>query len=108
MEQEINISNLTILLVMAVIIIDRVLGMLKSRGIDLQLMSRQLCELHDWHNVTDAEGVKVWYIRRSLEEAISRLADAIEVQSRVLDKMDRKMERVEDRVTSPQYIVGKK
>jgi archaellum component FlaC len=41
-------------------------------------MLRQTTELHEWHKVADEDGVKVWYVRRSLEKAVDRLADAVE------------------------------
>jgi hypothetical protein len=31
-------------------------------------------DLHEWHSKTDAEGVKIWYVRRSLEGAIGELS----------------------------------
>lgn len=37
-----------------------------------------LKDLWNWHNHNDADGVKVWYVRRSLEVAVNRLADGIE------------------------------
>ncbi len=47
-------------------------------------------ELHDlwiWHNKDDDEGVKVWYVRKSLETAIVKLADNIEKQTALLDRL---------------------
>lgn len=41
-------------------------------------------ELHQWHAKTDNDGVPVWYVRQSLEDAISRLADNIEKQTELL------------------------
>ncbi len=36
--------------------------------------SQQIKDLHDWHNVSDAEGVKTWYVRRSMTDATAKLA----------------------------------
>ena len=35
-------------------------------------------ELHTWHNIHDEDGVKIWYVRRSLEDAVERLTTTIE------------------------------
>lgn len=40
-------------------------------------------DLHVWHAKEDDEGVKVWYVRKSLEDAVVRLAE-------LLDRMDRR------------------
>lgn len=79
----------------ATLILDRVLGALKSRGIDLQTMSRQIDDLHDWHNKADDEGVKLWYVRRSLETAIVKLSENIELETKLLDRIDRRLEHIE-------------
>lgn len=34
-------------------------------------------ELHDWHDRRDADGVPVWYVRKSLEDIIKQNADAV-------------------------------
>jgi hypothetical protein len=50
---------------------------------------RLLRDLHDWHDKEDAEGVKVWYVRRSLEEAITKLSENIEKQTEILTEIHR-------------------
>ena len=49
----------------------------------LNLMKHQTADLHEWHAVKDAEGVPVWYVRRSLEEAIKELSDNIGRQTTI-------------------------
>lgn len=103
-----------ILLTIAIVwLIDKVISVLKGRGIDLNKMANicnqieqadvpqisrrvakldkelptimsQLKDLHDWHNVSDEEGVKIWYVRRSLEKAISDLSNNLAAQTEVL------------------------
>lgn len=34
-------------------------------------------ELHEWHDRRDADGVPVWYVRKSLEDIIKQNADAV-------------------------------
>jgi len=41
-------------------------------------------DLHEWHSKTDADGVKVWYVRQSLEQAVIKLSDNISIQTEVL------------------------
>lgn len=43
--------------------------------------------LYNWHNKTDEDGVPVWYVRRSLESAIERLAENIQLQTEILRSM---------------------
>ena len=69
--------------------VDKVLGMLKTRGIDLPKMARQIDELWRWHSKEDEEGVKVWYVRRSLEESLKTLAKNIGQQTTILEQIHR-------------------
>ena len=32
-------------------------------------------DLHDWHSVKDADGLPIWYVKRSLEDRITLLSD---------------------------------
>jgi len=92
-----DMNTISILIIVIVVVVDRVINILKSRGIDLQLVSKQIQDLWDWHNVNDTEGVKLWYVRRSLEEAITKLATNIELETKLLDRIDRRFERIEDK-----------
>lgn len=63
----------------AIMVIREVLSFLSRKSNSFTMEDRhQLRDLHQWHSLTDDEGVKVWYVRRSLEEAVVRLADSIE------------------------------
>lgn len=53
----------------------------------LDLMAKQIHELHEWHAVTDEDGVKIWYLRRSLENAIDKLTNNLDVQTQLLREM---------------------
>ena len=57
-------------------------GMMATQ--QLNDLVRQVRELHEWHAKEDDDGVKVWYVRKSLEQSIARLADAAEQQTRAL------------------------
>lgn len=54
-------------------------------------------DLHDWHDKRDADGVPLWYVRRSLEDSIKTLGEKIcrqiEVQTKILEHMQ-KMEEI--------------
>jgi len=63
-------------------------------------MHQQVSELHQWHSVVDEDGVRIWYVRRSLEKAITALANNIDNQTRVMENMlritARTLEKVEE------------
>ena len=57
-------------------------------------LSRQTEEMYEWHNKSDPDGVKIWYVRQSLENALRDNAKAteaiarnIELQTRLLEEM---------------------
>ena len=50
--------------------------------------------MYDWHDKADEDGVKIWYVRRSLEEALHENVKAInilaknsEIQTKLLEDM---------------------
>lgn len=52
-----------------------------------ELMQNQIQDLYDWHNVTDDDGVKIWYVRRSLEGAVEKLVNAVNEQNKALNEL---------------------
>jgi len=44
-------------------------------------------ELYQWHNVTNDEGVKLWYIRPSFEKTLEKLKEAIDTQTNLTKEM---------------------
>jgi len=44
---------------------------------DIHLVAQQIRDLHSWHDVRDEDGVPSWYVRKSLEDKIEGLAQAI-------------------------------
>lgn len=52
----------------------------------LERMDRRVARLYEWHNVKDEDGVMVWYVRRSLEDAIKGINMSIGQQNKILDK----------------------
>lgn len=53
----------------------------------ISVINSQVKDLHDWHAKTDQDGVPVWYVRRSLEAAIEKLADNIQKQTDVFSRL---------------------
>lgn len=47
----------------------------------LSKIQQETHELHSWHNQRDTDGVFIWYVRRSLEDAINKLADNVGAQT---------------------------
>lgn len=72
--------------IVALLILKEVFAFLKGRGQN-GAWKRQIADLWDWHNRTDSEGVKIWYVRQGLENAIVKLADNIERQTEILQKL---------------------
>lgn len=50
-------------------------------------IEKKVKDLYDWHNVTDQDGVKVWYTRRSLEKSIDKLNETIAKQNDLLQAL---------------------
>ncbi len=44
-------------------------------------IQQQTHDLHTWHSQRDSDGVFIWYVRRSLEDAINKLADNVNAQT---------------------------
>jgi prefoldin subunit 5 len=53
----------------------------------IEVAMDQINDLWRWHNVSDAEGVKIWYVRRSLEDAIGKLAVSIDKMTDLMGRL---------------------
>jgi hypothetical protein len=76
----------------ALLIIREVFGFLKERvrcnsNVTIEQMAKEVHEMHEWHAVTDEDGVKVWYIRRSLEHTLDKLSHTLDAQTQLLKEM---------------------
>ena len=78
-----NLDTLALIGIFILVGINTLLNQLKERGIDLRKMATQISDMHKWHSVTDDEGVKVWYVRKSLEKAITDLSSNVKEQTDV-------------------------
>jgi len=63
-----------------------VINSLKSRGIDLNKMAKQIDELHKDHSHESSPGVKNWWNSETLEENIRLLAENLSEQTKVQNK----------------------
>ena len=64
-------------------------------------------DLHEWHNKTDADGIPLWYVRRSLEESIRELGEKIYLQIEIQTEILRHMEKMEEHYRSTSTREGK-
>jgi hypothetical protein len=65
-------------------------------------------ELHTWHDVKDDDGVHVWYVRRSLVDAISTLTEVLDQQMRLLEKQSESLATQTKILTALERRVGGK
>lgn len=84
---EFNAETVAVFTLILLFAVDRVMGFLKSRGVDLLKMAQQIDRMAELHAKTDEDGVPVWYVRRSLEKALVELGEAIRNQTELLQQL---------------------
>ena len=84
---ELNTEMLVFGGVAILLLIDKLIGALKSRGIDLKKQGEQVDELFKLHNVKDEDNVPVWYIRGSFEKQQETLAENLILLTRLIEKL---------------------
>jgi hypothetical protein len=69
--------------------------------IKVDMVNQMNRTMFDWHDKSDEDGVKIWYVRRSLEEALQENVRAInilaknsETQTRLLEDMVRQNKEI--------------
>ena len=82
--------------IIVIFMIREVISFLKSKSNGE--WKQEIHDLHVWHNKDDDEGVKVWYVRKSLETAITKLADSVDKQTAFLDRMASEVREVSRKV----------
>lgn len=55
--------------------------------------------LYTWHDKEDADGVKIWYVRQSLESAIEKLTETLENQTDLIKEYPIIMSSIVDKIT---------
>jgi len=66
--------------------------------------------MYDWHDKNDEDGVKIWYVRRSLEEALHENVKAINIlakNSEIQTKLLEDMVRQNKEISKDQMILSK-
>ena len=66
--------------------------------------------MYDWHDKNDEDGVKIWYVRRSLEEALHENVKAINIlakNSEAQTKLLEDMVRQNKEMSKDQMILSK-
>ncbi len=88
---EVNAETVAVFTLLVLFAVDKTMGFLKSRGIDLLKMAQQIERLDEMHAKTDEDGVPVWYVRRSLEKAVTDLNEAIRHQTELLQALTQEL-----------------
>ena len=88
---EVNAETVAVFTLLVLFAVDRTMGFLRSRGIDLLKMAQQIERLDEMHAKTDEDGVPVWYVRRSLEKAVTDLNEAIRHQTELLQALTQEL-----------------
>jgi hypothetical protein len=95
----------------AALVVERFLRKGDTLTGDVAELKSQIRDLHDWHSKEDEDGVKVWYVRKSLVDAIENLGNAVvsfeKAQTRqtetlasiakLVDRMDRHLVQVHEK-----------
>ena len=76
----------------------RVMGDVSRRQED---MRKQLDDLWEWHAKTDEDGVRVWYVRKSLERNVESLTHNIASQTELMKRM---LEKEEEQIRSLSHL----
>jgi hypothetical protein len=70
--------------------------------VDIRRLSRQINDLYEWHSVCDDDGVRLWYVRRSVYDMLAQSTQALERISAVLpmlaenqQQMRKELERIQ-------------
>lgn len=106
----VNIEQIGIGGILALMILKETFSFLKFRGSEqpheirqkiydtLNTMKFQISELHQWHNIEDADGIKLWYVSSGFRKVITSIDENIVKNTIVLEKVARELRSMrEDR-----------
>lgn len=62
----------------------------------VKVLIKQTEDLWDWHNKEDDDGVKIWYVRSSLQSTLDRLNSVLATQNEFLPKIVTKINTLEE------------
>lgn len=63
---------------------------------EIELLNQRVNELYNWHNVVDDDNVKIWYLRKSFTDAISKISDHSEETNKLFMKMAESIEKMSE------------
>jgi hypothetical protein len=63
-------------------------------------INKYIEDMYVWHNKEDSDGVKVWYIRSSLEKTFEKLSFTLDRQNEVLETVMSKVSSLCNDVSS--------
>lgn len=75
---------------------------------DMEQVNKHIEDMYVWHNKEDSDGVKVWYIRSSLEKTFEKLSTTLDKQNEVLDTVMNKVSSLCNDVSSLKKPVKEK
>lgn len=78
--------------------------------IKIDVINQMNRTMFDWHDKNDEDGVKIWYVRRSLEEALHENVKAINIlakNSEIQTKLLEDMVRQNKEMSKDQMILSK-
>lgn len=85
-------SGLGMVIIVIIKLIHDLTRTLRTRGvsfsnnrIDLKELKERIDTLYVWHNEEDADGVKVWYNRKSVEDKLGHVHDLMLQQQKLLE-----------------------
>ena len=70
-----------------------------------QIMCKQTEDLWNWHERADEDGVKVWYIKKSLEKHVETLATNETTQTEVMKRIVEQLEKQNQLLTKSRWSI---
>ncbi len=82
--------------IIAIMLLREVFGyLLKKKSTEgMTNMEAQIDDLHKWHDISDENGVKKWYVPRSMERSMDKLIEAVDRNTKVQEEVLREIKRV--------------
>lgn len=60
---------------------------LKDIRKEISFINESIEDLYKWHDKEDDDGVKIWYVRKTLEDKIKKLVDILDKQRETLSSL---------------------
>lgn len=78
--------------------VDEIYHLAQGMELHLSFIRDRIEDLYKWHDKEDDDGVKIWYVRRSLEHNIKKLPITLEKQRELMETMSAVFDRVQSDV----------